>query len=236
MLSGNLLLQLAPACPLFTPVIALSGALVDRLISLASPSFDEVYYGQYLSFYMKRIFFLDGSGPPFGHMLLALGGRLSRRSGPLTPRQYSSNVPVWSLRLLPALAGALSVPMAYQIIRELGFSHCAATGAALLMLIENALITQSRLMLLESLLIFFNLLAVLSYLKFCNSQKHRPFSASWCFWLVLTGVACSCAVGIKYMGAFTYLLVLGVAAVHAWLLIGDRTLSNVGAGSSHRGT
>lgn len=49
--------------------------------------------------------------------------------------EYSSNVPVWSLRLLPALAGALSVPMAYQIVLELHFSHCAAMGAALLMLI-----------------------------------------------------------------------------------------------------
>lgn len=49
--------------------------------------------------------------------------------------EYSSNVPVWSLRLLPALTGALSVPMAYQILLELGFSHCAAMGAALLMLI-----------------------------------------------------------------------------------------------------
>lgn len=49
--------------------------------------------------------------------------------------EYSSNVPVWSLRLLPALTGALSVPMAYQILSELGFSHCAAMGAALLMLI-----------------------------------------------------------------------------------------------------
>lgn len=38
---------------------------------------------------------------------------------------------------------------------------------------ENALVTQARLMLLESLLIFFNLLAVLSYLKFNNCQKHR---------------------------------------------------------------
>ncbi|XP_023602503.1 protein O-mannosyl-transferase 1 isoform X3 [Myotis lucifugus] len=141
--------------------------------------------------------------------------------------EYSSNVPVWSLRLLPALAGALSVPMAYQILWELRFSHCAAMGAALLMLIENALITQARLMLLESLLIFFNLLAVLSYLKFSNSQKHRPFSPSWWLWLTLTGVACSCAVGIKYMGIFTYLLVLGVAAVHTWHLIGDRALSNV---------
>lgn len=44
-------------------------------------------------------------------------------------------MPVWSLRLLPALAGALSVPMAYQIVLELHFSHCTAMGAALLMLI-----------------------------------------------------------------------------------------------------
>lgn len=46
-------------------------------------------------------------------------------------------------------------------------------GAPLCSLPENTLITQSRLMLLESVLIFFNLLAVLSYLKFSSSQKHR---------------------------------------------------------------
>ncbi|KAM5299667.1 protein O-mannosyl-transferase 1 isoform 6-T6 [Ctenodactylus gundi] len=180
---------------------------------------------------MKRIFFVDDSGPPFGHMLLALGGYLGGFDGNFLwnriGAEYTSNVPVWSLRLLPALAGALSVPMAYQIVSELQYSHCAAMGAALLVLIENALITQSRLMLLESPLIFFNLLAVLSYLKFFNSQKHSPFSLPWWFWLTLTGVACACAVGVKYMGVFTYLLVLGVAAVHAWQLIGDQTLSNV---------
>uniref|UniRef100_A0A7I2V2G9 Protein O-mannosyltransferase 1 n=1 Tax=Homo sapiens TaxID=9606 RepID=A0A7I2V2G9_HUMAN len=70
--------------------------------------------------------------------------------------------------------------MAYQIVLELHFSHCAAMGAALLMLIENALITQSRLMLLESVLIFFNLLAVLSYLKFFNCQKHRSVCSVTC--------------------------------------------------------
>ncbi|XP_027946325.1 protein O-mannosyl-transferase 1 isoform X2 [Eumetopias jubatus] len=215
-------------------VVLTAVALLSRLWQLAYPRavvFDEVYYGQYISFYMKRIFFLDGSGPPFGHMLLALGGYLGGFDGNFLwnriGAEYSSNVPVWSLRLLPALTGALLVPMAYQILLELGFSHCAATGAALLMLIENALITQSRLMLLESVLIFFNLLAVLSYLKFSNSQKQRPFSLSWWFWLTLTGVACSCAVGVKYVGVCTYLLVLTIAGVHAWHLIGDRTLSHV---------
>ncbi|KAM7092574.1 protein O-mannosyl-transferase 1 isoform 2-T4 [Molossus nigricans] len=208
--------------------------LLSRLWGLTYPRavvFDEVYYGQYISFYMKRVFFLDGSGPPFGHMLLALGGYVGGFDGNFLwnriGAEYSSNVPVWSLRLLPALAGALAVPMAYQILWELHFSHCAAMGAALLILIENALITQSRLMLLESLLIFFNLSAVLSYLKFSNCQKRRPFSPSWWLWLTLTGVACACAVGTKYMGVFTYLLVLGVATVHTWHLIGDRTLSNV---------
>ncbi|XP_021564323.1 protein O-mannosyl-transferase 1 [Carlito syrichta] len=216
-------------------VVALTGmGLLSRLWQLTHPRavvFDEVYYGQYISFYMKRIFFLDDSGPPFGHMLLALGGYLGGFDGNFLwnriGAEYSSNVPVGSLRLLPALAGALLVPMAYQILLELHFSHCAAMGAALLVLIENTLITQSRLMLLESMLIFFNLLAVLSYLKFYNCQKHSPFSLRWWLWLTLTGVACSCAMGIKYMGVFTYLLVLGVAAVHAWHLIGDRVLSNV---------
>uniref|UniRef100_A0A8C0GFQ0 Protein O-mannosyl-transferase 1 n=1 Tax=Chelonoidis abingdonii TaxID=106734 RepID=A0A8C0GFQ0_CHEAB len=192
--------------------------LVNRFWALSYPRavvFDEVYYGQFVSLYMKRIFFVDDSGPPFGHMLLAFGGR------------YSMNVPIWSLRLLPALSGALCVPLAYQILVELHFSHCAAFGAALLILFENSLITQSRLMLLESVLIFFILLAILSYLKFYNLQKCSPFTAGWWFWLLLTGVACSCAVGVKYMGLFTYMLLLATAGVHFWHLIGDQTLSNV---------
>lgn len=64
-------------------LVALTGlGLLTRLWQLSYPRavvFDEVYYGQYISFYMKRVFFLDDSGPPFGHMLLALGGRLARR-------------------------------------------------------------------------------------------------------------------------------------------------------------
>ncbi|KAM9117140.1 protein O-mannosyl-transferase 1 isoform 2-T4 [Pangshura tecta] len=184
--------------------------LVNRLWALSYPRavvFDEVYYGQFVSLYMKRIFFVDDSGPPFGHMLLAFGGYLGGFDGNFLwnriGAEYSMNVPVWSLRLLPALTGSLCVPLAYQILVELHYSHCAAFGAALLILF------------------------VLSYLKFYNLQKCSPFTAGWWFWLLLTGVACSCAVGIKYMGLFTYMLLLAIAAVHSWHLIGDQTLSNV---------
>uniref|UniRef100_A0A8C5QRE8 Protein O-mannosyl-transferase 1 n=1 Tax=Leptobrachium leishanense TaxID=445787 RepID=A0A8C5QRE8_9ANUR len=170
--------------------------LLSRLWSLSHPPavvFDEVYYGQFISLYMKRVFFLDDSGPPLGHLLLALGGYLAGFDGNFMwnriGAEYSSNVPVWSLRLFPAVSGALCVPLAYQIVVELGFSARAGLVAAILLLF--------------------------------------PFSPRWWFWLLLTGVSCSLAVGVKYMGVFSYLLILALAVGHSWRLIGDQALSNM---------
>lgn len=123
--------------------------------------------------------------------------------------EYSSNVPVWSLRVIPALSGALCVPLGYLLMRELGYSNLVALLASLLLLLgkltmrsesyslwhlfqrhqgqssnlshkclfvaclltENSLIVQSRFMLLESILIFFLLLAVVSYLRFSKAPS-----------------------------------------------------------------
>ncbi|XP_072286162.1 protein O-mannosyl-transferase 1 isoform X3 [Pyxicephalus adspersus] len=164
-------------------------------------------------------------------MLLAFGGYLAGFDGNYMwsriGAEYTSNVPVWALRLLPAVSGGLCIPLAYQIVLKLGYSTLSGLIAAILVLFENALNTQSRLILLEPVLIFFILLAFLSYLKFQCYQQISPFSMFWWFWLVLTGISCSFAVGVKYMGLFTYLLILGIAGVHSWQLVGDRKLSNV---------
>ncbi|KAG7269000.1 hypothetical protein CRUP_033492 [Coryphaenoides rupestris] len=98
--------------------------LWTRLRNLSYPRavvFDEVYYGQFVSLYMKQVFFVDESGPPLGHMILAFG-------------EYPSSMCVWGLRLLPAMCGALCVPLAYLLQVELGSSHYAALGAAVLLL------------------------------------------------------------------------------------------------------
>uniref|UniRef100_A0A9J8AM81 dolichyl-phosphate-mannose--protein mannosyltransferase n=1 Tax=Cyprinus carpio carpio TaxID=630221 RepID=A0A9J8AM81_CYPCA len=176
---------------------------------------------------MKQVFFIDESGPPFGHMVLALGAYLGGFDGNFVwnriGAEYTSNVPVWSLRVIPAFAGSFCIPLAYLLVVELGYSHFSALGACMLLLMENSLIVQSRFMLLESVLIFFLLLAVLSYLHF---HKARNSSFRW-FWLMICGVSCACGIGVKYMGMFTYFLLLGLTAVHTWQLIGDRTLSHV---------
>ncbi|GCB64875.1 hypothetical protein scyTo_0009885 [Scyliorhinus torazame] len=206
----------------------------NRLWGLMYPNavvFDEVYYGQFVSLYMKQMFFIDDSGPPLGHMILAVGAYYGGFDGNFSwnriGAEYTGNVPVWNLRFLPALASALCISLAYQIVVELKYSHFSALIAALLIMFENALITQSRFMLLESVLIFFVLLAVLSYLKFYNMQR-CSFSVSWWFWLFLTGTACALAIGVKYMGLFTYLLLLAIAGGHTWQIIGDTSLSNGG--------
>uniref|UniRef100_A0A673BMQ0 Protein O-mannosyl-transferase 1 n=1 Tax=Sphaeramia orbicularis TaxID=375764 RepID=A0A673BMQ0_9TELE len=90
--------------------------------------------------------------------------------------------------------------------------------------LKNSLIVQSRFMLLESVLIFFILLAFFSYLRFHNAPHSSWFRF---FWLFLSGASCAAAVGVKYMGVFSYLLLLGVASVHTWNLIGDQTVSHV---------
>uniref|UniRef100_A0A672MT87 Protein O-mannosyl-transferase 1 n=1 Tax=Sinocyclocheilus grahami TaxID=75366 RepID=A0A672MT87_SINGR len=206
-------------------------ALVTRLYGIQFPRavvFDEVYYGQFLSLYMKQVFFIDESGPPFGHMVLALGAYLGGFDGNFVwnriGAEYTSNVPVWSFRVIPALAGSFCIPLAYLLVVKLGYSHFSALGACVILLIENSLIVQSRFMLLESVLIFFLLLAVLSYLHF---HKARNFKFALWFWLMICGVSCACGIGVKYMGMFTYFLLLGLTAVHTWQLIGDRILSHV---------
>uniref|UniRef100_A0A672GPI6 Protein O-mannosyl-transferase 1 n=1 Tax=Salarias fasciatus TaxID=181472 RepID=A0A672GPI6_SALFA len=211
-------------------------AFWTRLSGLSYPGavvFDEVYYGQFVSLYVKRAFFLDDSGPPLGHMILALGAHLGGFDGNFAwnriGAEYPSSVCVWSLRLLPAVCGSLCVPLVYLLTLELKFSHLSAVGAAVLLLLENALIVQSRFMLLESVLIFFVLLAFFSYLRFHNGP-HSSWSRY--AWLLLSGVSCGAAVGVKYMGLFSYLLLVGVASLHTWSLIGNRTVSHV---SSERG-
>ncbi|XP_056601933.1 protein O-mannosyl-transferase 1 [Triplophysa dalaica] len=207
-------------------------ALLTRLYGIQFPKavvFDEVYYGQFLSLYMKQEFFFDESGPPLGHMILALGAYLGGFDGNFVwnriGAEYTSNVPVWSLRVIPAIAGSLCLPLVYLLVVELGYSHFTALGASMLFLMENSLIVQSRFMLLESVLIFFLMLAVLSYLRFHNT----PNSFFKWFWLVMSGVSCAISVGVKYMGMFTYFLLLGLAVVHTWKLLGDQTISTATA-------
>ena len=129
---------------------------------------------------------------------------------------YLPSVPVWYLRLLPALFGSFLVPLSYQVMVEMKFSRWTATLAAcliiggivlhfltnprvsfgkglpwvqgcsekmynfpdsyplwivvfhgfVLLFADNALLTQSRFMLIDMILLFFVALSLYCVLRF----------------------------------------------------------------------
>ncbi|KAK7094771.1 protein O-mannosyl-transferase 1-like [Littorina saxatilis] len=207
-------------------------SLLSRTWHLGLPRavvFDELHFAKFVSLYMKRIFFFDVH-PPLGKMLLALAGSYAGFEGEVKfdriGAEFPSTVPVEALRLVPAVLGALVVPLVYQIAVELGLARWAALLAASFVLFDNALLVQSRFMLMEGMLIFFSCLAIMSYLKFRN-LRHRAFSVRWWFWVCLTGVSFTCSLSIKYSGAFTALLIVCLAAKDFWALLDDLRLTDM---------
>ena len=91
-------------------------------------------------------------------------------------------------------------------------------------LVENGLVTQSRLILLDSPLITFTAFTALAWTCFTNQHEQGPskaFDASWWFWLVATGLGLGATVSVKWVGLFTIAWVGSLTIVQLWVLLGD---------------
>lgn len=94
------------------------------------------------------------------------------------------HVPYVGMRALPAILGSLTIPIVYAIMKESGYSTVIAAFSAIIVLLgacftifvvnviakvlilDNAHVAQSRLILLDATLIFFMSLTVYSYVRF----------------------------------------------------------------------
>ena len=136
------------------------------------------------------------------------------------------------MRLLPASLGIALIPIGYLTLRSLGCRPATALLAGLLITFENGLITQSRLILLDSPLLFFTGLTTFFWVGFSaeDSQKagslHTgPFSVTWWSWLALTGVFLGATLSCKWVGLFT-VATIGVATLEQlWNILGDTKIS-----------
>lgn len=85
---------------------------------------------------------------------------------------------------------------------------------------ENSIVTQSRLILLDSPLIFFTAFTTLAWVNFHNQRK-EPFSDDWMLWLFLTGLGLGLAGSVKWVGLFI-IATIGTSTLNQlWLLWGD---------------
>ncbi|XP_078263368.1 protein O-mannosyl-transferase 2 isoform X1 [Rhinoraja longicauda] len=227
--AGNMSERPGPACKaasargLLLPLVtALS--LLSRFYRLSEPQhvcWDETHFGKMGSYYINQTFFFDVH-PPLGKMLIGLAGYLTGYDGTFPfkkPGDKYEHHNYYGMRALCATLGSCIVPFAYLIVLELTRSHNAALLAAVILIFDTGCITISQYILLDPILMFFILGAVLSMLRF-NAMKDRPFSLPWWQWLILTGLNLAGAVGVKFVGIFVILLIGINTACDLWHLLG----------------
>lgn len=136
------------------------------------------------------------------------------------------------------------VPISYWTIRGCGLSTATAILTALMIcygkmpccyvakkntdafITENGLITNNRLILLDSILLFFTAFTLLMWVNFRNQSKD-PFKTWWWFWLIMTGTGLGLTVSCKWVGLFTIAAIGTAVLKELWELWGDRRINVV---------
>ncbi|XP_062037611.1 protein O-mannosyl-transferase 2 isoform X5 [Lepus europaeus] len=187
---------------------------------------DETHFGKMGSYYINRTFFFDVH-PPLGKMLIGLAGYLSGYDGTFLfqkPGDKYEHHSYIGMRGFCAFLGSWLVPFAYLTVLDLSRSLPAALLTAALLTFDTGCLTLSQYILLDPILMFFIMAAMLSMVKY-NSCADRPFSAPWWFWLSLTGISLAGALGVKFVGLFIILQVGLNTIADLWHLFGDLSIS-----------
>ena len=187
-------------------------AVIVRLAMIGNPGvvvFDEVHFGGFAAKYIRGEFFFD-LHPPLARLLVTLSGWLSGFKGDFNFHdigvEYSRHqVPYVGMRVFSGVFGVATIPFAFVTMLALGASKLAAVSVALMVLFENSLITQSRLILLDSYLIFFTAASLMFWSVFSRLDKEKTsqFGVHWWSSLALTGFNLGCAASCKWVGLFT---------------------------------
>jgi dolichyl-phosphate-mannose-protein mannosyltransferase len=108
---------------------------------------------------------------------------------------------------------------------ELGLTQWTSLLAAVLLLFDNALLTQSRFILMESMLLFFALFGIFCILKFRHYYS-RPYCIFWFLWLSLASVSLTCALSVKYVGFYSCCLGVAILGRDFWKSLSSAALSD----------
>ncbi|PCH44324.1 glycosyltransferase family 39 protein [Wolfiporia cocos MD-104 SS10] len=200
-------------------------AFATRFYKLSHPDqvvFDEVHFGKFASYYIKRQYYFDVH-PPLAKMLFGLAGWFVGYDGHFLfdniGDSYTENhVPYVGMRALPAFLSSMTVPIVYGIMKECGYSTIVAAFSAIIVLLDNAHVAQGRLILLDATLIFFMAMTLYSYVRF-RKLRYREWTPEWWGWLMATGTFMACTWASKVNGILTVVAIGIPVLVDLWDLL-----------------
>ncbi|KAI9336817.1 Dolichyl-phosphate-mannose-protein mannosyltransferase-domain-containing protein [Obelidium mucronatum] len=201
-------------------------AFFTRLYKLGFADFvvwDEAHFGKFASFYIKREFYHDVH-PPLGKMLLGLAGLFVGYDGQYafeSGAKYPPTLNYTGMRAFCSLIGALMVPLGFYTGIQLKLSLLGSVFLAVMVTFDVALLSISRFILLDSLLLFFTALSAYCLVVFRNYQKTEPLSPRWHIWMAYLGVSLGCCLSVKWVGLFVIALVGINTLEDLWDMLGD---------------
>lgn len=204
-------------------------SFATRLYKIEEPDhvcWDETHFGKMGSWYINRTFFFDVH-PPLGKMLIGLAGKLSGYNGsfPFTkPGEKYMDHNYVGMRIFCASMGALIVPFCFIATYDLSSSLVSATFASSILLLDVGLVTISQYILLDPLLLCFICASFMGSSKL-STQRLKPFSLEWTFWLAWTGFFLACSVSVKFVGLFIVTVVGLQTIAQLWTVLGDHSVS-----------
>lgn len=220
----------SPAARRALLILLIAGALT-RLPGLASPPvvvFDEVHWGKAVNAYCctgERIFDVH---PPHGKLLLALGAVLTGYQGGVSFESiglpYSAH-PAWGFRLLPALVGITLPLIFFAFLMALGGSLPVAFMGGALLVLDNALLLETHVMLFDGILVAAILGALTCVLRVETATTQNTARC----WRLAAGALAGLAVGTKFTGLVAPGLV-GLWLLRRWRLSGPRRTRILGDG------
>jgi dolichyl-phosphate-mannose-protein mannosyltransferase len=179
-----------------------------------SAVFDEVHFGKFITAYFTHEYYFD-IHPPLGKLILAGWGKLWGFQPGFSFANIGDDFPdnaYLALRFLPALAGALLPLVIYGVARRLDIGRAASFLAGALVALDNALLVQSRFILLDSFLLLFGFGALYAYLTW----RARPGQGHSKWYLLAAGVLGGMAMGIKWTGMSFLAVIIVLELIHLW--------------------
>lgn len=203
--------MIAPLSMRSIVVVVTVASFALHFIGIGHPAevvFDETHFGGFASNYLKGSYFLL-LHPPLAQLMIAGTAKISG----FDPAAYSfseirapypDDSYLW-LRFLPAFFGSLLAPLIALIAFRLTRSRSAAIIAAAAALFENALLVQSKFILIDSFFLFFGFLAFYLFL-----ESRAFFSEGRWDWgaVVSSALFAGFAFSVKWAGAGFWGLIL----------------------------
>ncbi len=198
-------------------------AAAVRFYGLTYPQaviFDEVHYLKFIRWTLRGEYFFDVN-PVFGKLALAFIARLLNFDTTLPDYQapgeaLPSAAVAFAARAPAAVFGALTIPVFYRVCRLLRLSPYAAFVGACFILFDSMHVIQSRIAMVDSVLVYFTCLSMAFALMMWNAKNvailkgpkvaFRDVAILVCT-LVLTGVTSGLAVSTRWTAFATPVLI-----------------------------